>query len=59
RLPRAATDLPLTVIVTPDEVVCVAAPPPAPAGIDWARISEAELDAMPVLRQLAETTGRS
>jgi 5-formyltetrahydrofolate cyclo-ligase len=59
RLPRVATDLPLAVIVTPDEVLRVAAPPPAPAGIDWARISEADLEAMPVLRQLAETIGRS
>jgi 5-formyltetrahydrofolate cyclo-ligase len=59
RLPRAPTDLPLAVIVTPDEVVQVAAPPPAPAGIDWDRLSEADLDAMPVLRQLAHAVGRS
>ena len=58
RLPRAPTDLPLSVIVTPHEVVRVAAPPPAPAGIDWARLCEADLDAMPVLRQLAATIGR-
>jgi 5-formyltetrahydrofolate cyclo-ligase len=58
RLPRAPTDLPLSVIVTPHEVVRVAAPPPAPAGIDWAQLDEADLDAMPVLRQLAATIGR-
>jgi len=58
RLPRDPTDLPLSVIVTPHEVVRVAAPPPAPAGIDWARLCEADLDAMPVLRQLAATIGR-
>ena len=58
RLPRAPTDLPLAVIVTPDEVIRVAAPPPAPAGIDWARLSEADLHAMPVLRELAERIGR-
>jgi hypothetical protein len=38
--------------------VRVPAPPPVPAGIDWARLSEADLDAMPVLRQLAKTLGR-
>ena len=49
-LPRDPTDLPLALIVTPDEVIEVAAPPPAPAGIDWTRLSDADLDAMPVLR---------
>jgi 5-formyltetrahydrofolate cyclo-ligase len=53
-LPRAPTDLPLTLIVTPDEAIEVAAPPPAPAGIDWARVSDADLDAMPVLRELSQ-----
>jgi 5-formyltetrahydrofolate cyclo-ligase len=57
-LPRAPTDLPLALIVTPDEVIRVAAPPPAPAGIDWARLDAADLQAMPVLRELAERTGR-
>jgi 5-formyltetrahydrofolate cyclo-ligase len=59
RLPRAPTDLPLALIVTPDELIRVAAPPPAPAGIDWTRLSEADLDAMPVLRELAERMGRT
>ena len=54
-LPRDPTDLPLALIVTPDEVIEVAPPPPAPAGIDWQRLSEADLDAMPVLRELART----
>jgi 5-formyltetrahydrofolate cyclo-ligase len=58
RLPRDATDLPLALIVTPDEVIEVAAPPPAPAGIDWGRLSESDLDAMPVLRELARTASR-
>jgi 5-formyltetrahydrofolate cyclo-ligase len=55
RLPHDPTDLPLALIVTPDEVVRIAAPAPAPSGIDWARLSEADLDAMPVLRELART----
>jgi 5-formyltetrahydrofolate cyclo-ligase len=58
RLPRDPTDLPLALIVTPDEVIEVVAPPPAPAGIDWGRLSESDLDAMPVLRELARTTAR-
>lgn len=59
RLPRDPTDLPLSLIVTPHEVIRVASPPPAPAGIDWARLSEGDLDAMPVLRELARTVRRS
>jgi 5-formyltetrahydrofolate cyclo-ligase len=54
-LPRDPTDLPLALIVTPDEVIEVAAPTPAPAGIDWTQLSDADLDAMPVLRELART----
>jgi 5-formyltetrahydrofolate cyclo-ligase len=57
-LPRAPTDLPLALIVTPDEVIGIAASPPAPAGIDWTRLDPADLQAMPVLRELAERTGR-
>ena len=57
-LPRAPTDLPLALIVTPDEVIRVAAPPPAPSGIDWARLGADDLEAMPVLQELAERTGR-
>jgi 5-formyltetrahydrofolate cyclo-ligase len=58
RLPRDPTDLPLSLIVTPDEVIQVASPPPAPAGIDWARLSKEDLDAMPVLRELARAVSR-
>ena len=59
RLPRDPTDLRLSLIVTPHEVIRVVSPPPAPTGIDWARLSEEDLDAMPVLRDLARTVGRS
>ena len=45
-------------IVTPDEVIRIAAPPPPPAGIDWARLDAADLHAMPVLCQLAIRAGR-
>lgn len=50
--PSDANDLPLSVIVTPDEIVRVKRPPPAPAGIDWDQLSDGDLTAMPVLREL-------
>lgn len=52
--PADPTDLPLSVIVTPGDVVCVKRPPPAPDGIDWARLSEEDLTAMPVLKHLRD-----
>ncbi len=54
-IPRDANDLPLRWIATPDELIEVADPPPAPEGIDWSRLDEADLDAMPVLRELRDT----
>ena len=50
--PRDDIDLPLSVVVTPDEVITVVNPFPAPGGIDWNRLSEQDLDDMPVLRDL-------
>lgn len=52
RLPLAPNDLPVALIVTPEEVIDVADPPPAPVGIAWERLSDADLEAMPVLRAL-------
>jgi 5-formyltetrahydrofolate cyclo-ligase len=51
-LPWDATDLPLSVIVTPTRVVRVKRPPPPPVGIAWSRLSEEDLDTMPVLAEL-------
>lgn len=51
-LPRESNDLPLSIIVTPDETIVVRRPPPAPRGIDWQQLSEGDLDAMPILRDL-------
>ena len=56
-VPREPTDLPLTWIVTPTRTQRVRRPPPAPAGIDWSRVGEAQLEAMPVLRELRERSG--
>jgi 5-formyltetrahydrofolate cyclo-ligase len=52
RLPAEPSDLPLSLIVTPDEVIEVADPPPAPSGIDWRRLGEDDLEAMSVLAEL-------
>ena len=51
-LPWDATDLPLSVIVTPTRVLTVKKPPPAPEGILWSLLSEEDLETMPVLREL-------
>ena len=50
--PWDPTDLPLSMIVTPEETVRVRRPPPAPKGIDWMRLTDDALDAMPVLKEL-------
>lgn len=51
-LPTDAHDLPLSLIVTPEEVLTVDAPPPAPTGIDWTALTEDDLDEMPILQEL-------
>jgi 5-formyltetrahydrofolate cyclo-ligase len=55
--PRDPTDLPLSVICTPDGTIEIAAPFPAPDGIDWSRLSDADLDEMPVLKDLRRLKG--
>ena len=50
--PRDSNDLPLSVIVTPEETIAVTHPPPAPEGIQWDRLTEEHLAQMPVLREL-------
>jgi len=52
QIPTDAHDLPLSQIVTPDETIEVADPPAPPPGIDWDALSEADLEEMPVLREL-------
>lgn len=51
-LPWDATDLPLSIIVTPDETIQVKTPPPAPDGIAWDRLTEQDFEEMPVLADL-------
>lgn len=55
--PWDPADLPLSVIVTPEEVITVKHPPPEPDGIFWDRLSEEALEEMPVLKEL-QTFGR-
>lgn len=50
--PPDPNDLPLSLIVTPGEVLNVAHPPPAPAGIEWDRLRPEDLSEMPVLAEL-------
>lgn len=56
--PAAPTDLPLHVIVTPDEAIVIMKPPAAPAGLDWARLDADDLEAMPVLKELKALKAR-
>jgi 5-formyltetrahydrofolate cyclo-ligase len=53
-LPTDAHDLPLSLIVTPDETVQVDDPPKPPEGIDWAAITNQDLNEMPVLKILSD-----
>lgn len=53
-IPRDAHDLPLSLIVTPDAAMGVDDPPREPRGIDWAVLTEDDLDEMPVLRELQQ-----
>jgi 5-formyltetrahydrofolate cyclo-ligase len=46
-------------VCTPDESVVVADPPPPPGGIDWSRVDEAMLEAMPVLADLRRSARNS
>jgi 5-formyltetrahydrofolate cyclo-ligase len=50
--PRDEIDLPLSVIATPDETIMVDDPFPAPDGIHWDRLSEKDLEDMPLLKDL-------
>ena len=57
-LPRDATDLGLSLVVTPGEAIEIPEPPLGPGGIDWDRLGEEELRAMPVLEELRRLGAR-
>jgi len=50
--PVEAIDQPLGLVCTPTRTLRVPAAPTPPAGLDWTRIDEAQLDAMPLLAEL-------
>ncbi|MDR4494187.1 MAG: 5-formyltetrahydrofolate cyclo-ligase [Nitrospirales bacterium] len=59
--PRDSNDLPLSVIVTPEETIRVRRSSKPPDGIDWTLLTEEDLEAMPVLlelKSLKPTSGR-
>ena len=55
-VPRDPTDQPLTVIATPTQAIRIERPSPAPAGIDWTRLSVEDLEEMPILAELKRMT---
>jgi len=50
-------DVPLTAIATPDELIEIGHPLPAPAGIDWERLPAEALHETPILMQLKTLRG--
>ncbi|MFP4560030.1 MAG: 5-formyltetrahydrofolate cyclo-ligase [Thiohalorhabdus sp.] len=50
--PADPFDLPVSLIATSEEIIEVANPPAAPAGIDWQALPETALTEMPVLKAL-------
>jgi 5-formyltetrahydrofolate cyclo-ligase len=55
--PIESNDLPLTLIATPTQTIRVKNPPPPPDAIEWDRLSDQDLEDMPVLRELREMKG--
>jgi len=55
--PQVGTDEPLSFVVTPSRIIDIPAPPDAPTGIDWGTITDADLEAMPVLADLKALVG--
>lgn len=50
--PIDAHDLPVCLVVTPESVISVKNPPPAPDGINWSLLCGEDLEAMPILKEL-------
>lgn len=53
RIPMAGHDVPLDLVVTPDEVVVCEGAHPRPTGIHWDDLTEDKIAAIPVLARLA------
>lgn len=54
RIPMTAHDVPLDMIVTPDDVIDCARTRARPAGVLWDRLPERKVDEIPLLRRLAD-----
>jgi 5-formyltetrahydrofolate cyclo-ligase len=50
-IPMTAHDIPLSVIVTPDEILEIESPLPRPKGIYWETLPGEKIDAIPVLQK--------
>lgn len=50
--PIETIDQRLSLIVTAEETISISDPGPMPSGIDWSRVSESDLAAMPILAEL-------
>lgn len=55
--PIETNDLPLTVITTPMQTYRIKNPPPPPEKIEWDRLTDQDLEDMPVLKELRELKG--
>jgi 5-formyltetrahydrofolate cyclo-ligase len=55
-VPRDPTDQPLSVITTPTHAIRIKHPSAPPTGIDWTRLSAADLEEMPILADLKRMT---
>jgi 5-formyltetrahydrofolate cyclo-ligase len=51
-VPRDPTDQSLSVIATPTQAIRIKRPSAAPTGIDWTRLSDEDLEEMPILAEL-------
>jgi 5-formyltetrahydrofolate cyclo-ligase len=49
-------DLPVSAILTPDSVIRVRKPPRAPSRVRWDELTDADLEAMPILKELRAVT---
>lgn len=56
--PIEGNDLPLSLICTPTETIRIERPLPAPEGIDWSRLDDADLARMPLLLELRAEIGK-
>ena len=52
RIPHDKNDLPLSMIVTPTRTIEIESPLPPPDRIDWDALTDEDLDAMPILKEL-------